>query len=151
MSVTYESCLEQATTSIWCDPMELSCYFFIFHDNNGDAKDDGHGAFFVLSLLFLLYHICHHSFIKSCYLKKCLNVCVLGLFSFMFWKWADHVTYWRSQGAVWPSASRGRHAEMQRRLTDWMKCCCLSAHHWQKPISLLCLTFDVFVPFRVKR
>lgn len=23
----------------------------------------------LLSLLFLLYHICHHSFLKSCYLK----------------------------------------------------------------------------------
>lgn len=36
----------------------------------------------LLSLLFLLYHICHHSFLKSCYLKKCSFFCVLSLFSF---------------------------------------------------------------------
>lgn len=36
----------------------------------------------LLTLLFLLYHICRHSFLKSCYLKKCFNFCVVSLFYF---------------------------------------------------------------------
>lgn len=72
----------------------------------------------LLTLLFLLYHICCHSFLKSCYLKKCFHFCVLSLFSFFSaFKTGRHlanVTY-LSEGVVWPPASRGRHAEMQRQ------------------------------------
>lgn len=109
------------------------------------------------SLLFLLYHICHHSFLKSCYLKKCFKFfCVLSLFSFslMLLKMgrsltsvvilseAD-VTYLRNEGAVWPPTSRGRHAEMQRLVSDWLKHHGLSAHSRTKPILLLSWDSDV--------
>lgn len=95
--------------------------------------------------------ICHHSFLKSCYLKKCFNFCVLSLFSFfnafkmgrtLTFSESD-VTYLRREGAVWPPASRGRHAEMQRLVTDWVKHRSLPAQPLMTPILLLSWGFDV--------
>lgn len=150
--MTYDPCLKHAATSIFFEPVEsdrfyLFCLCFMLDGEDGVAEDDG-GDSLLLTLFFLLYHICHHSFLKSCYLKKCFNFCVLSLFcffkAFKMGRSSDiccrpavtDVTYLRSEGAVRPPASRGRHAEMHRPVNE----------AWQPmgtPVLWLSWDFDV--------
>lgn len=66
-------------------------------------------------------------------------------------KQASH--HFRDEGAVWPPASRGRHAEMHRLTTDWMQHPGLSALPLMTPTLWLSWDFSCLSSpsFHVKR
>lgn len=142
--------------SPWSQTVVVLFFHEFIFDVDKDAVAENERDHLLLMLLFLLYHICHHSFLKSCYLKKSFNFCVLSLFSFfnafqngqkfdtcLSSSEAD-VTLFTGGGRSLTSGLERetcRNAETCDRLNEAPQSLCPSI--WRKPILLLSWDFDI--------
>lgn len=120
-----------------CGVRQVIFSLLMFDGEDGVAEDDGDVSL-LLTLFFLLYHICHHSFLKSCYLKKCFNFCVLSLFCFFkAFKWAEvgHLlSSWNSRRHIFKKWGRSLTSGLQRETcrnadsSEWSIAACLPIH-----------------------